>query len=122
MADDVNIYDWSLPNWDSHKPLTDQQDFQRRARARDLQEILRTPEGKRFFKDMMIVCGVFGEYFKGNSTDAFDRGCRAVGLRVWNLAGEADKKLQSELSPPYDEFPYQPREQTVPENANQVIE
>ena len=105
---------WAPPLWDEF-PINDEThqaaERQRRARARDLQEILSTESGRRFFKDMMILCGVFSEQFKGNSQTYFDQGCRAVGLRYWNLIGEADKNLQSEISPPFDEFPYAPRQE-----------
>ena len=105
---------WASPLWDDASQ--DRQnnaaaERQRRFRARDLQEILSTDAGKRFFRDMMILCGVFSEQFKGNAATYFDQGCRAVGLRYWNLIGEADKKLQGEISPPYESFPYQVREE-----------
>ena len=101
---------WTPPGWDKETDNSlppESIEVQRRSRLRDLEEILKTPAGMRVFKDMMILCGVFTEQFKGNTQTYFDQGCRAVALRYWNLIGEADKTLQAELSPPYDEFPYQ---------------
>jgi len=112
--------DWAPPLWDE-SPASAQgaidAERQRRARSRDLLEILSTQAGQRFFKDMMILCGVFSEQFKGNSSTYYDQGCRAVGLRYWNLIGEADKELQAKISPPYEEWPYAPKISSSQPNA-----
>ena len=104
---------WVPPLWDElpdGEASKRRAELQRRLRGRDLAEILSTPAGQRFFKDMMILCGVFSEAFKGNASTYYDQGCRAVGLRYWNLVGEVDKDLQKDISPPYDDWPYAERQ------------
>jgi|GEM_PF-2471314 hypothetical protein len=105
---------WTPPLWDAFpgeaRPRREAERV-RAARARDLREILSTQAGKRFFRDMMILCGVFSEQFKGNSSTYYDQGCRAVGLRYWNLIGEVDKDLQKDISPPYGDWPYAEKEE-----------
>lgn len=105
-----NTPSWVSPMWDGNEPAEANQqnhfDTVRRRMSADIAEMVRTKAGKRFFTQLMIQAGAFSERHRGNAEDIFFKGQRVWALHVWNLLGEADKQLQSQLSPPYEEWPY----------------
>jgi hypothetical protein len=56
----------------------------------DIREILNTPQGQRFFKNMFAFGHIEEQFFKGNSSDAYNLGGRNFALHYWKLCKEAD--------------------------------
>lgn len=48
----------------------------------DIRFVLSTVQGRRFFYDYIVFCGVFKTTFTGNSETFFKEGQRNVGLRL----------------------------------------
>ena len=67
-------------------------------RVRDMEKILRTPEGKRYFWYLLETCHMFTSTFTGNSTGNFMEGERNVGLRVFNDVLKVDPKLMGQMA------------------------
>jgi hypothetical protein len=59
----------------------------------DVRAILETPQGKRFFTEMFSHGHIEDEFFKGNSSDAYNLGGRNFALHYWSLCKKANKKL-----------------------------
>lgn len=57
---------------------------------RDVSDILGTPAGKRFFKAMFTFGHIEDQFFKGNSSDAYNLGGRNFALYYWKLCKMAD--------------------------------
>lgn len=61
-------------------------------RLEDIRFILDTPQGQRMFKEMFAMGHIENEFFKGNSSDAYNLGGRNFALHYWNLCKLADPK------------------------------
>ena len=59
-------------------------------KLQDVKKIINTPEGARMFKEMFEAGHIEDPFFKGNSSDAYNLGMRAIVLYYWNLCKEAD--------------------------------
>ena len=64
--------------------------LERERELNDLRLILKTPEGKRFFKRMFNNGHMELEAFTGNSGTFYNLGIRAATLKHWNDVKEAD--------------------------------
>ena len=57
---------------------------------KDIEEILNTDAGKRFFKGMFTFGHIEDQFFKGNSSGAYNLGGRNFALHYWKLCKTAD--------------------------------
>lgn len=62
----------------------------RRRHQADVAWVLASIEGRRFYWDLMIKCGVFRSSFTGNNSTFFNEGERNIGLIMLADMNEAD--------------------------------
>lgn len=118
MAKKTNPTSFTPPDLEESKTLTHQEANRllQAERINDIRSIAKTPEGLRFFQEMMLDCGLLSEAFDGNSKDFYKAGRRSIALKYINLIGIASPDLQSAIINPR-RIPY-----TLSEEEYQRIE
>jgi hypothetical protein len=61
----------------------------RRRQLTDIQTVLGTIEGRRFYWRVLCECGLFKTSFTGNNTTFFNEGMRQIGLMLMAELNEA---------------------------------
>ncbi len=73
------------------------EELKEKQKLEDIKKIMNMPEGKRMFQEMFTSGHIEDPFFKGNSSDAYNLGMRAIVLHYWNLCKEADPGTFYEL-------------------------
>ena len=64
---------------------------------RNVQEVVKTRQGREVIWHILGLCNIYSDSFTGNSSTFYNEGRRSVGLQILQLLGDADPGIYPRL-------------------------